>query len=69
MSAEHEILELLMEDDEFIRSYPTFKHWMAEWDEKGGEGASRVPEQILYDFYAEKTPVDDALHTWFTYNA
>jgi hypothetical protein len=68
MSVELEILEELINSDEFLRSYPTFEAYLSQWDEDGGIEAARVPAQIIFDFYAEKVEVKDALHTWFTYN-
>lgn len=63
-----EILEDLLDDDPFIRAYPTFQRYIDEWDEKGGESAEEVPSQLVFEFYAEKLPVDKALFVWFTYN-
>lgn len=63
-----EILEDLIDDDPFIRRYPHFDAYIAEWDEMGGEGVHNVPTQLIFDFYAEKVGVEDALHTWYTYD-
>jgi hypothetical protein len=63
-----EILEDLIDDDPFIRRYSHFEAYLAEWDEMGGDGAIKVPVQLIFDFYAEKVMVEDALHTWYTYD-
>lgn len=68
MISELDILEELIDSDKFIRTYPTFEAYLSQWDEDGGKEATRVPAQIVFDFYAEKVEVKDALHTWFTYN-
>jgi hypothetical protein len=63
-----EVLEDLIDDDPFIRSYPFFKKYMRDWDELGGESACKVPEEIIFEFYAEKLPVEEALQLWYTYD-
>ena len=63
-----EVLEDLLDDDPFIRTYPSFQHYLDEWDEEGGPEAVDVPSNLVFEFYAEKTPVDRALLIWFTYN-
>lgn len=63
-----EILEDLLDDDPFIRAYPTFQRYIDEWDERGGSSAEEVPSQLVFEFYAEKLSVDQALSIWFTYN-
>lgn len=65
---EIDILEELMDDDPFIRAYPSFKKYVQEWDERGGVDALEAPEQIVFEFYAEKTPIDEALTIWYTYS-
>jgi hypothetical protein len=62
------VLEDLMDDDPFIRLYPTFKAYIRAWDEMGGEAATRVSENFVFEFYAEKVLPEDALHTWYTYD-
>lgn len=62
-----EVLETLIDDDVFIRSYPSLGAYIRAWDEQGGPAAECVPDELLYEFYAEKLPVRDALHMWFTY--
>lgn len=64
-----EILEDLLDDDPFIREYPSFQRYIDEWDEKGAPEAEDVPSGLVFEFYAEKLPVDDALAIWFTYHA
>lgn len=63
-----DILEDLLDDDPFIRAYPSFGKYIDEWDEKGGVGAWTAPKSVIFEFYAEKLPVDQALQLWFTYN-
>ena len=63
-----EILEDLIDDDPFIRRYPHFEAYLTEWEEMGGMGATNLPVQLIFDFYAEKVMVEDALHTWYTYD-
>lgn len=63
-----DILEELMDDDLFIRAYPSFKKYLSEWDEKGGVDALLAPRDLVFEFYANKTSIDDALHLWYTYS-
>lgn len=62
-----EILEDLMDDDPFIRTYPSFSRYLDEWDEL--EGALDVPEQIVFEFYAEKLEPKEGLEIWHTYQS
>jgi len=62
-----DVLEALIDDDPFIRSYPSLSAYIRAWDEEGGPAAECVPDELLYEFYAEKLPVPQALHIWFTY--
>jgi hypothetical protein len=62
-----DVMEDLLDDDPFIRAYPSFAAYVNVWDEDGGVDAWSAPSTLLYDFYAEKLPVDQALHMWFTY--
>lgn len=62
-----EIIEDLMDDDPFIRSYPSFKHYLRAWDEMGGEAAQNVPHELVFEFYADRLEPSAALHIWFTY--
>ncbi len=63
-----DILEDLLDDDPFIRAYPSFGKYLDEWDENGGGGAQEAPEAVIFEFYAEKLHVDQALQLWFTYS-
>jgi hypothetical protein len=63
-----EVLEDLIDDDPFIRAYPSFGRYVQAWDEVGGSEASKVPEEVVFEFYAEKLPVEDALQLWYTYD-
>lgn len=63
-----EILEDLMDDDPFIRAYPSFDAYIRAWDEEGGEAVLSVPESVIFEFYAEKLTPKEALHIWFTYS-
>lgn len=63
-----DILEDLLDDDPFIRAYPSFQCYIDEWDEEGGPEAVDVPSNLVFEFYAEKLPVDKALSIWFAYN-
>lgn len=63
-----EVFEDLLDEDPFIRAYPSFKRYLDEWDEKGGESVWEVPEEVVFEFYAEKLHIDQALLLWFTYN-
>lgn len=65
---EIDVLEELIDDDPFIRAYPSFRRYVDEWDEKGGVDALDVSEDLIFEFYAEKLTVDQALSIWFTYN-
>lgn len=56
-----------MDDDPFIRAYPSFNAYIKEWDEYGGVDACKVPESVVFEFYAEKLTPEEALHIWFTY--
>jgi hypothetical protein len=62
-----EVLEDLIDDDPFIRSYPSLDAYIRAWDEDGGPNAEYVPDELLYEFYAEKIPVEEALQMWFAY--
>lgn len=62
-----DILEDLLDDDPFIRAYPSFQRYIDDWDEMGGESAIDVPSQIIFEFYAEKLPIDQALSIWHAY--
>jgi hypothetical protein len=62
------VLEDLMDEDPFIRSYPSFASYLRAWDEMGGEAAEAVSESVVFEFYAEKVRPEDALHTWYTYD-
>jgi len=62
-----DVLEALIDDDPFIRAYPSLSAYIRTWDELGGKEAQFVPDELLYEFYAEKLTVEDALHIWFTY--
>jgi hypothetical protein len=68
MTYQLDVLEDLIDDDSFIRAYPSFGAYIRAWDEMGGEGACVVPEEVVFEFYAEKVQVEEALHTWFTYD-
>lgn len=63
-----DIFEDLIDDDPFIRSYPSFDAYIREWDDEGGDEVSAVPERVIFEFYAEKVPVGEALHLWLTYS-
>ena len=63
-----DVLEDLIDDDLFIRQYPTFDAYIRAWDDMGGEGANKVPESLVFEFYAEKVPPEEGLHTWYTYD-
>jgi hypothetical protein len=63
-----DVLEELIDDDPFIRFYPSFARYVQAWDEMGGERASKVPEDVVFDFYAEKLTPEEALHIWHTYD-
>jgi hypothetical protein len=62
-----EVFEALIDDDPFIRAYPSLEAYTRAWDEEGGPEVECVPDELLYEFYAEKLPVEQALHIWFTY--
>jgi len=68
MSLEVEILEELTDTDPFIRSYPTFAKYLSQWQSAGGEDAETVSTDVVFEFYAEKLEVEEALHIWFTYH-
>lgn len=61
-----EILEDLIDDDLFIRTYPSFYRYLDEWDEL--EGAWDVPEEVVFEFYAEKIEPQEGLEIWGTYH-
>ena len=61
-----EILEDLIDDDPFIRAYPSFYRYLDEWDEL--EGAWDVPEEVVFEFYAEKIEPQEGLEIWGTYH-
>jgi hypothetical protein len=63
-----EVLEDLIDDDPFIRAYPSYDRYVNAWDEFGGADAWSVPDEAIFEFYAEKIPVEEALHLWYTYN-
>lgn len=67
MTSQFSILEDLMDNDPFIRLYPTFEKYLMAWDQMGGPDASNVPHELVFEFYAEKTLPEQALHTWYTY--
>lgn len=69
METELDVIEELIDDDPFLRSYPTFEKYYSDWIEMGGIEASHVPQHLVFDFYAEKQTPEQALHTWFTYDA
>lgn len=69
MMTEIDVLEALAEDDEFFRFYPSYATYRSEWDTMGGKEVGAVPDSVVFEFYAEKIMVEDALHTWFTYDA
>lgn len=62
-----EVLEELMDTDDFIRSYPNIDAYVKEWDRLGGLDAMLAPKNMICEFYAERESVVNALHTWFTY--
>lgn len=62
---ELDVLEELIDDDPFIRSYPSFSVYLRDWDEQLPDEV--VPQGIIFEFYAEKTPVPDALSIWHAY--
>ena len=62
------VLEDLIDEDPFIRSYPSFSSYLRAWDEMGGDAAVVVSENVVFEFYAEKVLPEDALHTWYTYD-
>jgi hypothetical protein len=62
-----EVLEALIDDDPFIRAYPSLSAYIRAWDEEGGPEVECVPDELLYEFYADHVPVDEALQMWFTY--
>lgn len=64
---ELDILEELIDDDPFIRTYPSFRSYLNEWNNNYHYGADEVPAQIIFEFYAEKTPVLEALAIWHAY--
>jgi len=53
-----------MDEDEFIRAYPSFYRYLAEWDQ---EAHISAPEEVLFEFYAEKIFVHEAIELWETY--
>ena len=57
-----------MDEDPFIRLYPSFESYLRDWSEMGGEGVADVPQSVVFEFYAEKVMPEKALHTWFTYD-
>jgi len=61
---ELDVLEDLMDEDEFIRAYPSFYRYLAEWDQ---EAHISAPEEVLFEFYAEKIFVHEAIELWETY--
>lgn len=63
-----EILEDLIDDDPFIRRYPSFEAYIRVWDEEGGRGVHTVPEAVIYEFYAEKLTPEESVHLWLTYS-
>jgi hypothetical protein len=63
-----DVLETLIDDDPFIRAYPSFAKYVQAWDEAGGNEALIVPEEVVFEFYAEKLPVEEALQLWYTYD-
>ena len=67
MTIQLDILEDLIDDDPFIRLYPSFNAYIRAWDDMGGTEAWVVPENVVFEFYAEKVTPEDALHTWNTY--
>lgn len=64
---ELDLLEELIDDDPFIRSYPSFRSYLNEWNDNYHYGADEVPAQIIFEFYAEKTPIPEALSIWHAY--
>jgi hypothetical protein len=63
-----EILEDLIDDDPFIRLYPSFEAYILAWDADGGFEVYAVPEAVVYEFYAEKLTPAEAVHIWLTYS-
>jgi hypothetical protein len=63
-----DVYEDLLDDDPFLRKYPNFQRYIDAWDEEGGEAVLNVPEQIVFEFYAEKLTPAEALHIWYTYD-
>jgi hypothetical protein len=63
---ELDVLKELMDDDPFIRAYPSFNSYISDWDELI-DSDEEVPEQIVFEFYAEKTPIPEALSIWYAY--
>lgn len=59
-----EILEDLIDDDPFIRAYPSFTRYLNKWSQ---EAHISAPEEILFEFYAEKVSVEEAIQLWETY--
>jgi len=64
---ELDVLEELIDDDPFIRSYPSFRSYLNEWNANFYEGADEVPAQIIFEFYAEKTSIPEAISIWQAY--
>ena len=64
---ELDVLEELIDDDPFIRAYPSFRTYLREWSEVACKGSNETPAQIIFEFYAEKTPIPEALSIWEAY--
>lgn len=63
-----EILEDIIDSDAFVRLYPSFKAYWAEWVEFCGESSGLYyAKDLAAEFYCERVGVADALHTVLVY--
>lgn len=62
---ELEVLEDLLKDDPFLRSYPTFKSYLSEWSylatEIRSEACESTPDDLIFEFYAARVEVPSAM--------
>lgn len=62
---EIEVLEDLLKDDMFLRTWPTFKHYFSDWgrlaEEVGADDAQWAPTELIFEFYAAKVDVAEGI--------
>lgn len=62
---EIEVMEDLLKDDVFLRTWPTFKRYLADWgylaEEIGAEASLLAPNDLIFEFYAAKVEVPEAM--------